>query len=444
MQGRFTYGGQAVIEGVMMRGMRHIAIAVRGPDGGIVSKVEELGKIASTPLRKWPFVRGVLVLAEAMSVGMRALQFSAAVSLGREDPKMTRSETFVMMGFAISITVAVFFVGPVAAVGAISRWVDNPLLAGTIEGALRLGLFLGYLLLISTMPDIKRVFMYHGAEHMTIHAFEHGAPLTIDGIRPFPTAHPRCGTSFLITVMLIATVTFALVGNGDWWWRLSSRVILVPIIAGAAYEVIRLAAFNEGSVFGRALAWPGLALQGITTKRPDDSQIEVALDRGKRSGCGVDGWRPFSCSRKLVALWGGGRGPHPAACGRLSLPQLWERAVGTWTRTHTAPAGRPLTTFAIQASAPRSSPVGPPPGLGEGQPFRRKGRVRATSPHRARSSDANQGRDELPRPQCGKEASPWRRCLVCCWRLRSWARWRCWPRRAASWRRCAASRRRPV
>lgn len=260
-----------------MRGRAHTAIAVRKPDGGIAIKAEALGSLASTSVRKIPFLRGVVVLAEAMITGIKALQYSAAISMGREDEKMTRGETAFVMGTALTITIGVFFVAPVAAVGPLTSFFGNAALANAIEGMLRLALFVGYLLLISRMKDIQRVFQYHGAEHMTIHAFEHGSSLTVEGVRPWPTAHPRCGTSFLITVMLVATIVFAFIGHEPLWWRFLSRIVLVPVIAGVAYEVIRLAAFNEDSWLGQAMSWPGLYLQNITTKRPDDAQIEVAL-----------------------------------------------------------------------------------------------------------------------------------------------------------------------
>lgn len=277
VDGRFSYGGQAIIEGVMMRGRNHTAIAVRKPDGDIITKADALGSLASTSIRKVPFLRGVVVLAEAMVTGIKALQFSAAVQIGREDQKMTFGETLFVVGIALAITIGVFFVAPVAAVGPLTEWLGSATLANAVEGVLRLALFLGYLGLISRMKDIQRVFQYHGAEHMTIHAFEHNAPLTVEGVRAFPTAHPRCGTSFLITVMVLATVVFAFIGHEPLWWRFLSRIVLVPVIAGVAYEVIRLAAFNEDTWFGQLMAWPGLFLQKITTKQPDDSQIEVAL-----------------------------------------------------------------------------------------------------------------------------------------------------------------------
>ncbi|MBI4496481.1 MAG: DUF1385 domain-containing protein [Chloroflexi bacterium] len=273
----FTYGGQAVIEGVMMRGERFMAVAVRRPDGVIVAKVEPLGTLAESRWRRVPLVRGVVVLAEALVLGIRTLQYSAAVAMGRDDERLSRGETALILGTSLAVAVGVFFLGPAAAV----HWADPeggaPLIANTVEGLLRLGLFLGYLALIARLPEIRRVFQYHGAEHMTIHAYEHQAPLTEEGVRPFPPEHPRCGTSFLITVMLLATLVFSLVGQEPLWWRLLSRVVLIPVIAGAAYEVIRLAARREDGLLGRALAAPGIWLQKITTRQPEADQIEVAL-----------------------------------------------------------------------------------------------------------------------------------------------------------------------
>ena len=272
------YGGQAVIEGVMVRGPRTMAVAVRRPDGTVALKSEPLSSLYTGFLRKTPLIRGVVVLWETLALGMRALGYSAQVAAGEDEGEGDISAVYVWPTMAVTfiLVAAVFFVGPVLLTG----WLEGRL-GGTgavvAEGVLRLALFLVYVWAIGLVPDIRRVFAYHGAEHRAIHAYEAGRPLEVDAVRPFPNAHPRCGTGFLLTVMVVALVVFTLLGSPPLWWRLLSRVVLLPVIASFSYEAIRLGMLIEGVPVLNWLLKPNLLLQSMTTRDPDDDQIEVAL-----------------------------------------------------------------------------------------------------------------------------------------------------------------------
>jgi uncharacterized protein YqhQ len=272
------YGGQAVIEGVMVRGPRTMAVAVRRPDGTVALKSESLSGFYTGFLRKTPLVRGVVVLWETLALGMRALTYSAQVAAGEDEGDGELSSVYVWPTMAVTfiLVAAVFFVGPVL----LTDWLQGRL-GGTgaviAEGVLRLALFLAYVWAIGLLPDIRRVFAYHGAEHRAIHAYEAGRPLEVAAVRPFPNAHPRCGTGFLLTVMVVALVVFTLLGSPPLWWRLLSRVVLLPIIASLSYEAIRLGMLIERVPILNWLLKPNLLLQSMTTRDPDDDQIEVAL-----------------------------------------------------------------------------------------------------------------------------------------------------------------------
>ena len=275
-----TYGGQAVIEGVMIRGARAMAIAVRRPDGSIASTSRPLGTLYTAALRHVPLLRGVLVLWETLALGMRALSWSAAVATDQVDARGEARPLGALswLGVALSMTagVALFFLVPALS----TAWLVSrlPGLAiVTIEGLLRLALLVGYIWAIGRSAEIQRVFQYHGAEHMTIHAYEQGRELTVQAIRRCEKEHPRCGTSFLLTVGVVAIFVFALLGSPPLWWRLASRVVLVPLIAAVAYEAIRFAGFHQQRPLVRWLFAPNLALQWLTTRIPDDEQIQVAI-----------------------------------------------------------------------------------------------------------------------------------------------------------------------
>ncbi len=338
------YGGQAVIEGVMIRAPRHMAVAVRGPGGAIVRHSEELTGFTTGPLRRIPLVRGAIVLWETLSLGMRAINYSSRIAyeaaaeeakaeiveeysareaalieqrvdeklatMGpltetqrevveevtagakaearrefqeaaeEESPELTDAAMWGSMAIGIVLAVAIFFIGPVLLANFLeSQGIARAGVVG-IEAALRLVLFVAYIALIGLMPDIRRVFQYHGAEHMTIHAYEGARPLTVPDIRGFPKEHTRCGTSFLVVVIVIALAAFLafdlLVDEGI-FVRIASRVVLLPPIAGISYEILRLGARFESNPLMRALFAPNIALQALTTRVPEDDQIEVAI-----------------------------------------------------------------------------------------------------------------------------------------------------------------------
>ena len=271
------YGGQAVIEGVMIRGQRNIAVAVRRPDGSIATMCHPLTPLFTGRLRRMPLVRGVIAMAETLTLGMRALSYSANVAAEAEGEEIGKGSMAVMMLVSLSIAIGIFFLVPVLASDRLEGLLGSSLLANIAEGIIRLALFLGYILLISRMDDIRRVFMYHGAEHMTVHAQERGDPLEVEHIRKYPTAHPRCGTAFLLVVMVVAIVAFIFVGREPFWWLIVSRVVLVPFIAAVSYEVIRFSGRHAGNPLVGLITAPSLALQSLTTRQPDDDQIEIAI-----------------------------------------------------------------------------------------------------------------------------------------------------------------------
>ncbi len=274
----FFYGGQAVIEGVMMRGRASYAVAVRCPSGDIVVAVDALPKsLRSDALLKVPFVRGVLMLWEMLVLGLRSLTYSANVGLGAEGAKMDGPTLWGTLMVSLAFAVGLFMVFPLLAVSFVDTWVASSLVSNLIEGALRLGILMAYLGLIGLVPDIQRVFGYHGAEHKTINAFEAGDPLTVQAVRRHSLQHPRCGTGFLLVVVAVSIVVFALLGRPDMWLRVSSRVLLVPFIAALAYELIRLGARYYHLRTVRLALAPTMALQRLTTRQPDDGMVEVAI-----------------------------------------------------------------------------------------------------------------------------------------------------------------------
>jgi len=273
---RVYYGGQAVIEGVMIRGPKTLAIACRRPDGGIATRQETLGSVYSGGLRRIPFLRGVIVLWETLALGMRALMWSSSVQLGEEEEEPGGS-MWVMVVVSLVIVGGIFFAGPLILADLLHGLLGNDLAVVAVEGLIRLGVIVGYVAAIGLMPDIRRVYQYHGAEHKSIHALEAGDPLEPEAVQRHPTAHVRCGTSFLLTVVVVSVFVFAAVGNPDLWLRIVSRIVLIPVIASIAYEVIRLGGAYASSPITKVLMWPNLALQSITTKPPDDDQVEVAL-----------------------------------------------------------------------------------------------------------------------------------------------------------------------
>jgi uncharacterized protein YqhQ len=273
-----TYGGQAVIEGVMIRGRRTIALACRKPDGGIYRYREPLDSpMLTSPVARAPFVRGVLVLWESLRYGMRMLMRSADVQLSAEDQQLKSGGSSAFMAGGLVVALVLFIGIPYAATGLLRGAIPSTLRLNIAEGILRLGLLLGYLVAISFLPDIRRVFAYHGAEHMTIHAFEHGDPLDAAHVARYPTAHPRCGTAFLLFVVVIAIAVFAFVPRINLVVDLLVRLLLIIPVASVSYEVLRFGAGHEDHPLMRLAVAPGLLLQAITTRRPDEPMIEIAI-----------------------------------------------------------------------------------------------------------------------------------------------------------------------
>ncbi|MEX0800318.1 MAG: DUF1385 domain-containing protein [Dehalococcoidia bacterium] len=271
------YGGQAVIEGVMIRGPRYATVACRRPDGDIAVRREELRGLYTGPLRRIPLLRGVVVMGETLVLGMRSLVFSSNVALGEEETEVSPLAVGGLGLTALVMVAAVFFVGPLLLTDWLEDTVGNHIVVVVIEGLVRLAILIGYIGLIGLIPDIRRVYAYHGAEHKSIHALEAGDPLEPASVQRHPTAHPRCGTSFLLTVVVVSVIVFAALGSPDLWLRVVSRIVLIPVIASVAYELIRLGGRFYDNPIARALMWPNLALQTLTTRQPDDSQVEVAL-----------------------------------------------------------------------------------------------------------------------------------------------------------------------
>jgi uncharacterized protein YqhQ len=274
----FTYGGQALIEGVLMRGRDAIAVALRHPDGQIVYATERLDSgFHGTRWSKAPFIRGLVVLYETLIVGTRWLVRSANVQAQEEGVELGRGSIALMLGLTLVAGVGIFFLFPLLVATITAANVENGLVQHLIEGLVRVGIFLGYLALIGRAPDIRRVFQYHGAEHMTIHALEAGDPLTVAEVRKYPTAHQRCGTEFLVVVILLSIVAFSIVGRQQLVIMIVSRILLIPVIASVGYEILRFGARHRGNLIVKVLLYPGLIVQMITTKQPTDDMIEVAI-----------------------------------------------------------------------------------------------------------------------------------------------------------------------
>lgn len=293
----FNYGGQAVIEGVMMRGQKWMTIAVRRPDEEIVVHSEPLNpRIYSSAINKIPFVRGITLLWDALGIGMRALMYSADVAMGEEDVKFEGPVAWGTVAVSFTLAIGLFFVAPLLFIGWVEQlsadWIEQALISvewtqqgqafaksmfsNIIEGIVRLLVFLGYVWAIGFLPDIQRVFGYHGAEHKAINAYENNVELVPHKIATQSITHPRCGTAFLLIVMVISIFVFVLFGTPTIWIRIISRILLIPVIAGMAYEFLRFSAKHSEHPLMKILIAPGLALQGLTTREPDESMLEVS------------------------------------------------------------------------------------------------------------------------------------------------------------------------
>jgi uncharacterized protein YqhQ len=273
-----TYGGQAVIEGVMMRGRSAMALAMRAPNGSIVVHKERLGRLYRSRLTKIPFVRGIIMLWDAIGLGMRALTIAANTQTG-EDEKLEGPALFLTVGIALVFGIGLFFLLPAGLGGLVEHYLGwSAWWSNLLEGLLRLLLLIGYIWTIGFMPEIKRVFAYHGAEHKTINAYEAGAELTTDSVATFSLEHPRCGTAFLLTLVLFSVLLFSALGPLPFVWRLVSRIVLIPVLAGISVEYMRWTAGHMGSALVRLLVKPNLMLQALTTREPDVSMLEVAIE----------------------------------------------------------------------------------------------------------------------------------------------------------------------
>jgi uncharacterized protein YqhQ len=295
----FNYGGQAVVEGVMMRGRRAVAVAIRKPSGDILVHEELLTpRLYQNRLFRLPLLRGVLLLWDMLVLGTRMMMYAANVSAGQvtevtevtevtgEDgessPALGKGAMAVTLTISLAFAIGLFFLSPLALVGLLQRQVGTGFLSLVLEGVIRLVILLGYLWLIGRMASIQRVFGYHGAEHKAINAYEHGDPLDVPHVRAASKVHTRCGTGFLLVVMVVSIFVFAAVGNPPIVLRILSRIVLVPVVAAIAYELMRLGATYYRFRVVRWLVAPSLALQGLTTREPDDSQIECAISALKR------------------------------------------------------------------------------------------------------------------------------------------------------------------
>jgi uncharacterized protein YqhQ len=275
---RFTYGGQALIEGVLMRGRDSIAVAFRSPAGGIVWETERLDSgFHGSRWARLPFMRGLVVLYETLIVGTRWLVRSASLAASEEGVELGRSAIVLMLAVTLAAGIGIFFLLPLAIATFATSQIDNGVAQHLVEGLVRVGIFLGYLVLIAQAKDVRRVFQYHGAEHMTIHALEAGDPLTTAAVRRYPTAHQRCGTEFLVVVIALSILMFSLVGRQSLPVMVVSRILLIPVIAAFGYELLRLGARHRANPVVKAIMWPGILVQRITTRQPTDDMIEVAI-----------------------------------------------------------------------------------------------------------------------------------------------------------------------
>ena len=314
---RPLYGGQAVIEGVMIRGVRHYSLAVRRPDGGIFCATEPVSTRLSGKMRRVPFLRGVLILAETLWLGMKSLQRSAVIAAEEPDADQPDDSDAgqssinnwtmgITMAIALVLGIGIFLVLPLLAARLLEPFVHSLLAINLIEGVIRLVILVGYVAGISLMKDIRRVYAYHGAEHMAVHTYEAGQPLTVENVRQHPTPHPRCGTAFLITVAIVSVAAFAILDavlGTELYWRILSRIVPVPLVAAISYEIIRFAGAHRTTWFGRALSAPGLWLQLITTRQPDADQIEVAI---------------AAMTAAVAADANADAPPNPAPCGTVT------------------------------------------------------------------------------------------------------------------------------
>jgi uncharacterized protein YqhQ len=274
---KFNYGGQAVIEGVMIRGRSAVVTAIRRPGGDIAVDTKPVPTIEKSRVRRLPFIRGVVVLIEALVLGINSLMYSANAAMEEEQEEISNKALWGMIASGALLVVAIFFIAPLFLTKLVNSLLPNSLTFALIEGIIRLAIFIAYLKVIGLMPDVKRVFTYHGAEHKTVNAFEAGVPMEVNAIKDYSRAHVRCGTSFLFLVLVVAIIVFSLVGRQVLWLMVLYRIILIPVIMGVGYEVIYFGSRHTGNWFIKIILAPGLWLQSLTTGEPDDRQLEVAV-----------------------------------------------------------------------------------------------------------------------------------------------------------------------
>jgi uncharacterized protein YqhQ len=275
----FHYGGQAVFEGVMIRGKEGVAISMRQPNGELNIVRQPLASIYKGRLREIPLIRGIIALVETLVLGTQSLLHSAQVAAAEAvGEKIPTALLWGTVAVSLALGVALFFMVPLFATRyLIDPYINSNLLRNVFEGLIRIGIFIAYIKVIGLIPDIKRVFAYHGAEHKVVNAYEAGVPLEVESVKNYSTAHARCGTAFLFIVLIVAIFVFALVGQPTLWIRILSRIALIPVIAVISYEIMKFGAGHTKNPIVRVLLAPGLMLQAITTREPDDSQIEAAI-----------------------------------------------------------------------------------------------------------------------------------------------------------------------
>lgn len=278
-----TAGGQAVIEGVMMRSTNHIAIAVRKPNGKISLKKDKLKPLGERcKIFAWPFIRGVFNLGEMLIYGIKAINYSANESSDEEDEQLSSWHIVLSMVIAFAFAIALFKFVPLLLAQLASNTFafvkDNYIIFNLIDGLLKILLFIAYVLVISLMDDVKRLFQYHGAEHMAVHCYEAKKKLTVANVKKYSTLHPRCGTSFILIVLVLSIIIYTFIPQTvNFWSKLGLRLLLLPVIAGVSYEILRLAGKFSDNIIMRIVVWPGMMMEKITTSIPDNKQIEVSI-----------------------------------------------------------------------------------------------------------------------------------------------------------------------
>lgn len=277
-QSNHQYGGQAVIEGVMMRGKENLAIAVRNTEDDIILHTESVNSVTDKfSILGKPFIRGVVSLFESLIVGMRALSFSANQALEEEEEELTNLEMAITIGVALGLAILLFVVLPATGIKFIQSYISSNLILNFIEGVIKVTVFLLYIIAISQLKDIKRVFQYHGAEHKVIYNHESDLPLSIENAKKHSPLHPRCGTNFLLIVMVISVLLFSFFGRPSFLNRILIHIALLPIVAGVSYEIIKQAGKKDANPIIKLIATPGLWLQRLTTREPNEKQIKVAI-----------------------------------------------------------------------------------------------------------------------------------------------------------------------